>query len=313
MKKKLVCFFLFFFFIVLTMGCIGNGENDVEKREKELITTILINGRESNSLEFVSGQSAEIGLNVKNFGTEPIENVTVRMIGCLDDEAINNQSSEILPNIEHYFNWRVEAIDMGRGERIDCSSFLRVCFDYNTLSKSDVIVIPEDHGTPQSPYSITTGDYLDVIYNIGVTRFIRNRKNEIVGNIIIRKMGPGSVDYPEYIDNPSRNILREIKIEIRDIDGAVIEDYGELKGERLEPIRESDTNLIINYQNDVVRNNLYLLRLIGGNELRSRIVISIPEEYSDLYQDRMNIGSIELDINYGYCIDTTPIYVTMRG
>lgn len=302
MDKKFFCFFLFFFFIVLTMGCIdiGNGE-EVEEKEMigEISSTILIDGVERNTLDLISGQGAEIGLNIKNHGTKSIENVTIRMVGYLKEDYSNNETDEIFPNTEYYFNWGVIAPELGSGERISSPVFFRVCFDSNTVSYSDVITIPEGHGSPPTPYSTTSSDYLTVLYNIPPTRIISGRENRIVGEIIIRNIGSGSIDYEIYRDGLTRNTLRDITVELKGLPGAEIARYS---GREI-----GDTIVSLDSRDE----DINLLRLIRGHELRARIEITIPD--LDEYQRTTQIGGLELDINHGYCIDTPSITLNLRG
>ncbi len=317
MIKKIFYFFLFFFLIVLAMGCIGNGNGETtEHAVNGLSPTILIGGVESNRIELVTGQRTELGLNLKNLGEREIENVNSKLIGCLEVETeFDNDTEEIPPGTEYYFNWRVKPMDLGRGERINCDSFFRICFDYTTESYSDVIAIPEGYGVPPSPFSTTTGEYLNVLYNIEPTRIIDGEENRIVGEIIIRNVGTGAIDYVDYIDNPSRNILRTIEIELEGLEGAKIVRLG---GDPIENIEDDDgiqiledgTKIIIDYNG---LDNVHLLRTIRGHEIRNRIEIKIPEDYSCEYQESLNIGELRLRVNNGYCIDTSPISVTMRG
>ena len=314
MKKNLFYFFFILFFIVLSLGCI---ETD-EKEDEEIVTdgissSILINGVQSRNIDLISEQRAEVGVRVKNFGDKPIENVTVKLIGYLNIENhISNETDRIFPNTEHYFNWLISAPRMRVGERISTMAYFRICFDYDTISYSDVITIPEAYGAPPTPYTVTESDYLDVLYNIPATRMIEGKEdNRIVGEIIIRNIGEGDVDYPVYIDNPSRNILRTIEVNVIGLENATIGRFG---GERISSLEEdggveiiNDTKLIISHTTD----KAHLLRVIRGQELRTRIEITIPD--SEEYQKTTTIGGLEIDINHGYCINTPTISMNLRG
>lgn len=351
MNKKILCFFLFFFFVALIMGCIGNGgrETDDETIQDGLSTQILINGVQTKRVSLVSGQSAELGLNIKNMGENPVENVNVKLVGWLGEQSESETAEEIIPGMEYFLRWSIRSPELSRGERINHRAFIRMCFDYTTESYSDIVVIPEDYGAPPVPQSRTSSDYLNVLYNIGATRAIRDRENKIVGQVIIRNKGSGWIDYPTYEGNLQRDLLKEIKIEIEGLEGAEITGYGGVSRDFLQRIRldseelEGDYNfgvtdtiifqdmlpvinggggvgegvgridyetIVINYE-DLEPAELYLLRVIRGQELTSRIEITLPG--LDLYQDSVMIGRMHVSIEHGYCMDIATLDVTLTG
>ncbi|MCD6575541.1 MAG: hypothetical protein J7K73_00065 [Nanoarchaeota archaeon] len=311
MNKKALLAFSLLFLLALTFGCIGGKkeEGSGEQGVGTLNATILVNGVKTNTLNLVSNQNAQIGIKIKNTGVNPIENVTGRILGCL--EAEDAYVDEILPNNQRYMSWDVRAPEMGEGERINCPTTIRICFDYNSKGYTDLVFIPGDYNdVPPSPSRYVSSDFLDIAYNFGVDRVIPDSdENTLSGQIIIKNVGPGWVDYINYSNNLSLNTIRKINITLIG-DNIEITKFGGLsKSELGDWLSDDGKSLVITSDN--VGEYKYLLKLIQGKELFLKM--NIEPTNPAAFQESTKIYQLRTEINHGYCIDIATLDTTLRG
>ncbi|MCD6546974.1 MAG: hypothetical protein J7K22_00250 [Nanoarchaeota archaeon] len=320
MDKKIFAFFLLFS-LVLFLGCIGGNK---EKKTEEVSTgtlnaTILINGKETNNLVLVSGQSAQIGLRLKNVGSRDIFNATGFLIGCLESEETDKY--DIAPNGEQFFSWTVRAPVLGTSEIIKCPTTIRICFDSVSKGYTELIFIPETYNDViPAPNYYSSGDFLKFTYNAGAMRVICNKTNgecnvadPSINNMVIavytRNIGPGWVDYRKYSNGLAINTLKKLSFNLSG-DNVEIIKFGELSKEQLDNWL-SDDGKYLEIKASEAGDYKYLLKLVQGKELYSRIVLNVKNP--DAFQDGLNVYTLNSEADYGYCVDVATINVELRG
>ena len=308
-RKALFAFFLLFL-LVLTFGCIGETKEEKKNNPGILNATILINGIESNKIDLVSYQNAQVGVKIINHGTEKITNVTGRLLGCLDTN--DARVDEILPNTQKYMSWSVKAPELGQGEKINCPTTIRLCFDYTSKGYTDLVFLPENYAdVPPVGSSTSAGDFLKFDYAFGTNRVTNEGNNEFSGNIYLRNVGPGWVDYATYSDGLAMNTIKNITITIIG-DNIEIIKFGDLNQSTLNNNGWlSDDNKNITISTDNIGNYKYLLKLVQGKELFFKMSMNVtnPSEF----QDSTKIYNLKTEANYGYCIDIATIDTTLKG
>ncbi len=317
MDKKIFGFFLLFS-LVLFLGCIGGGEKPSSEEQVGIVNkgtlnaTILINGKPGDSITLLSSQSAQIGLTLKNSGLRTLGNVTGMLLGCLESDLDN--PGDIEPKSAQYLSWTVTAPLLGTSEIIKCPTSIRICFDYDSSSYTELVFIPEDYReAPPAPNAATASDFFAFSYNFGVIRVLKSGLNEIVGQISIKNVGPGWVDYIRYQGtNLQIYTVKKLTIDISDIDGVEIVRYGELSQDKLiENGWLDDNKKVLTITEENAGNYLYFLKMIQGKELVPRIVLNITNP--ELFQDSVNVYTMDVDVEHGYCIDMATINTEMRG
>jgi hypothetical protein len=251
-------------------------------------------------------------VNLKNNGIRTMTNVTGKLLGCLD--ANDSHVDEILPNTKNYLNWDVKAPEMGEGETMNCPTTLRICFDYISKGYTDLIFLPENYSdVPPSPGSTSSSDYLNFGYKFGVNRVISgSNDNTFSGEIYIRNIGPGWVDYANYSNGLSMNTLRSINLTLVG-DNLEIVKFGGLNQPTLHSkgwLTNNNKTLMITTSKNI-ENYGYLIKLIQGKELFDKITLNVTD--SSAFQDNSYIASLKTEVNHGYCIDAATINTRLSG
>jgi hypothetical protein len=324
--------FLILFLLVFVLGCInvGGGGGQVgpatssAKITKGILNaTVLINGVETISVPLTSQQIAEIGVKLRNIGSDKITNVTGKMYGCLNDttDGANAKSAELRPNEETYLSWRLQAPTMGQSERLTCPVIMRICFDYITDGYTDIVTLPEDYsGVPPIANIYVTKDLLDMTFDIGTLRIInRADANIVTGNLIISNIGPGWVDYVNYPANSGleMNKIRSINLTLASKDnGLFINEINEVKKSTLENagwLTSNGKTIMISSATTRVGNTSYdyLLEMIGGKELRWRMTFDVKDP--SVYQNETSLETLNVVVDHGYCIDIASIDAVLSG
>ena len=312
MNKKILFAFSLLFLLALSLGCIGgnkNSNNNAQATSGTLNATILINGVQRNNMVLVSEQNAQIGLKLKNNGNEPIENVTGRVLGCLNSSDAFTE--EVLPHTQKYLSWDVKAPELGEGEKINCPTTIRICFDYTTKGYTDLVFVPEDYNeAPPSPSHTVSGDYLGINYKFGVARVMKQGDNEMNGEITINNIGDGWVDYINYTNGMSLNTLRKVNITLIG-DNIAISKFGGLDQSELSNWLSNDKKTLILTADNTKEGYSYLTKLVQGKSLFLKLNINVTNP--DSFQDGTKIYQLRTEINYGYCIDIATLDTTLSG
>ena len=311
MDRRLFVFFLLFL-LVLSFGCTGGSkEKPHQQNTGSLNATVLVNGIQSDTLSLVSNQNAQIGVNLKNNGVRTLFNVTGRLLGCL--EANDSNISEILPNTKNYLSWDVKAPEMGEGETMNCPTTIRICFNYTSKGYTDIVFVPENYNDiPPASSSTSSSDYFNFNYKFGVNRVINNSNdNTFSGEIYLKNIGPGWVDYVNYSNGLSMNMLRSINLTLIG-DNLEIVKFGGLNQSTLQSngwLRNNNKTLNINSSN--VDSYGYLIKLIQGKELFDKMTLNVTNSHA--FQDSTYIAGLKTEVNHGYCIDVATLNTQLSG
>jgi len=323
MKTKNLFIFLLIF-LAFVFGCVGGPAET--KATTEVATgpingTVLLNGNPGNVLNLVSGQIAEISLDMRNVGVTEMKNIEARLIGCLParegSEEIAKEES-LSPNERTFLSWSVQALELGQSEIINCQDILRVCYDTESKGIREIKFLPEAWtGEQEVAHSSTTSDVLDFKYSIGTFRVLKSGENILSGTIKIENVGPGWVDYM----NRSRllrdgkpalkmNHLKSLNITISG-EGVKFISISDLKGNDLTPYLTNNGRTIYLSIDQIDENYDYLLKLIQGKELYLKFQLEVTDP--DLFQDSPITRTLSIEADHGYCIDVATITVKMRG
>lgn len=310
MDKKILFAFSLLFLLALTFGCIGGSKEKEKSNLGSINATILINGVESNKMNLVSNQNAQVGVKISNYGTGTIKNVTGKLLGCIGTKDAH--ADEILPNTQKYISWSVKAPELGQGESINCPTTIRLCFDYTSKGYINLIFLPENYTeAPPVASSTSSGDFLKFSYAFGINRITNEGDNEFSGNIYLKNIGPGWVDYATYSNGLAMNTIKNMTITIQG-DNIEIIKFGSLNQSTLHKkgwLTSDNKNLTISAKD--IGNYKYLLKLIQGKELFLKLSMNVTNPTS--FQDSTKIYNLRTEANYGYCIDIATIDTTLRG
>lgn len=314
-------FFFLFFLLILTIGCIDFADR-IRTSEDEIVkggisAELLINGVPTgDSLNLISEQKVTMILKLKNVGERPIENVNAVIFGLFESEEEEFEGITLNPGEIYYLTWDMEAEKVRRGENLRGPTIFQVCFEQTAESYIQIITIPEDYrDTIPTPHSHTSSDYLNIRYRLNPTKIIEDSKQNIIyGDITVTNKGFGDIDYLDYTGNLSINILKEVRINTSRMgdkfQNTDIVNYAWRNREQLQPYLENN-NLIINNEEIKSVDEFQFLRLIRGRELNSRIMLNVTDPEN--FQDTIEVGIIDIEIDHGYCIRIATINTVISG
>jgi|GEM_PF-2802134 len=306
--------FLFLFFIssliILILGC-SQPQTQESINMNELNATVIINGKETNSIELIPYQNAEVGVKITNNGKYEMKNVSLKLISGVKNTPKKTNEIIMVPGQTMYFSWSISGISLSSNERITIPASIKVCFDYISKGYSDIVFIPESYtDIPPSSSGNFASDYLSITHDFGVNRIIPNGINEIRGKIILKNIGKGNIDYPDYSSDYNKgmtiNKLRSIKINLTAPDAKIVEFNGNSNLENW--TKNPGWSLEINKSNEGEFSRT--LTLLQANELSLPITINITD--TNKYQEQ-RIERIYTEIEHGYCINTANFNIIMKG
>lgn len=314
MEKIQILPFLFLFFIITSLGCIGplqdGGDGEPKKNktvEGVLKSKILINGENKKSVTLISEQRAEVGVQVQNIGNQTLYNLSAKLIG-IDWEGENEtEIDEMKPGQENYLFWTVKAPEMSSGQEITMPARIRAYFDRTSEGYTDLKIYPAKMGSVSPPIEHSRGKLIDMEFNVGVVRMLNQSKN-ITGELKLKNTGPGWVDYPTYNKSKGHckgmNLIRKVSLNISsnksDRITFIEPEAGDLKNENKTLVLEC---------NEVENSNLYRLRMLDQSRLKIPFELNIPKSYSG----NRYTGRIYVEVNYGYATKLTGADITMEG
>ena len=213
---------LFPFFIVVILlfsfGCVGNNTQNQNAETKSVNTLGILqyeyslNGKNVTSIHLLNGEQIQVGIKITNLGKHPINNVTLKLISCIDPAASNNYYNQILPQSSSYFSFTLVNNLSLASQEIKCPSTARVYFDYYTQSYHDIAVLGSSYSNqPPASHTYTDSELLSIKYELPSAFKIIDNNKIISGRIVITNIGNGFVDYPTF---GKSNQLKEIDIRL---------------------------------------------------------------------------------------------------
>ncbi len=204
MKTSYLLPFFIIGLLLISFGCVKNNKQDSAKAVTEnnvgiISYTYSLNGKNSTSITLLKGEQAELGTKLTNMGKRDMKNVTLKLISCLDPLTENNYYNKLSPGETAYFSFTL-LNDLSLGsQQIKCPSTVRVYFYYLTKSYTDIAVVGGEYSDePPKLISYSDSDLLTIHYQLPqVFRVVEGSDKIIAGNLIIKNVGDGIVDYTE--------------------------------------------------------------------------------------------------------------------
>ncbi len=309
MKLNYLIPFFIIVILLFSFGCMNKKTNEVKESTTSTAGIISyqysLNGKNSTVLRLYHGEQAEVSVKIKNMGQHSIENVTLKLISCLDPTSVSPntdpQYSEIMPNSEGYFSFTLYNDISLASQEIKCPSIVRVFFDYTTDSYHDIAIMNKNYSGAQ-PKSLSYSDNELLSVNYELPSAFRLIDSKIIsGRVIIKNLGTGLVDYPNV---GHTNEIKEIDIRVPS-DMKLIE-IGGYKVSKMD-VKLEEKNGYRTYK--IVSSKLtqdqrdVITRLAVGAGNTGSAYIPIKFEYDGGTPEDYKIERIYVKLYYGYSYD----------